>query len=177
MKNFAQRSSAVRAAKKLGLGVEQLGNFIVDNQTNASFDFDDVAAAAFVAKVDASLAPVESNLETQLDAAIEKGDAAIAEHTHHRAGDEVANAALVAESTEGNKKAIKRDSDIERPCKQVWHIADEMVGAKRKDIIAACVAAGIAYYTARTQYQQWYALEENKNKVAEAKRAAATPAL
>lgn len=47
------------------------------------------------------------------------------------------------------------ESTIKRPCKRVWHIADEMPGATRKEVIARCVAEGIAYYTARTQYQQW----------------------
>jgi hypothetical protein len=53
---------------------------------------------------------------------------------------------------------IKRVSDIESPCQFVWNMADEMFkkGARRKDIIAACVQAGIAYYTARTQYQLWF---------------------
>lgn len=46
-------------------------------------------------------------------------------------------------------------SEIKRPCARVWAIADEMKGSRRKDVIAACVAAGIAYHTARTQYQQW----------------------
>lgn len=50
-------------------------------------------------------------------------------------------------------------STTERPCKRVWIIADEMVAidpqVRRKDVIDACVAAGVAFYTARTQYQLW----------------------
>ena len=50
-------------------------------------------------------------------------------------------------------------SSIESPCKAVWEIADEMKlsnpTAKRAVILAECVSRGIAYYTARTQYQQW----------------------
>lgn len=57
------------------------------------------------------------------------------------------------------KVEITHESTIERPCKRVFIIADEMLethpGAKRKDVLAACVRSGIAYYTARTQYQQW----------------------
>ena len=45
-------------------------------------------------------------------------------------------------------------------CAAVWAIADSMVGPDgkvvRKDVIAACRAQGIAYGTARTQYQRWY---------------------
>ena len=39
--------------------------------------------------------------------------------------------------------------------KQVWVIADSMPGAKRADVIAACLAAGINAGTASTQYQKW----------------------
>ncbi len=55
-------------------------------------------------------------------------------------------------------------SEIENPCKRVWHIADEMLithpGAKRKQVLEACQAAGIAFYTARTQYQQWLSVRK-----------------
>jgi hypothetical protein len=57
------------------------------------------------------------------------------------------------------KPGIKRKSDIARPTKAVWHIADKMFAAdpqvRRKDVIAECVRRGIAFYTARTQYQLW----------------------
>lgn len=53
-------------------------------------------------------------------------------------------------------RGIRSDfSSIEKPTKKVWNIAEGMKGAKRADVIAACVAQGIAYNTARTQYQQW----------------------
>lgn len=59
---------------------------------------------------------------------------------------------------------VRHHSTIERPTKTVWHIADEMLAVaeangepapRRKDVITECVYRGIAYYTARTQYQQW----------------------
>ena len=46
-------------------------------------------------------------------------------------------------------------STVDSPVKRVWAIADSMPEAKRKDVIAACVAEGIAFFTARTQYQKW----------------------
>lgn len=53
------------------------------------------------------------------------------------------------------KKSIVSD-----PSKSVWHIADEMFNAnpdtKRKDVIKRCVDSGIAFFTARTQYQEWF---------------------
>ena len=48
-----------------------------------------------------------------------------------------------------------RVSTTELPCQRVFIIADSMIGARRRDVIAACVTAGVAYYTARTQYQYW----------------------
>lgn len=48
-----------------------------------------------------------------------------------------------------------RVSQIERPTKRVWHIADAMPEASRKEVLEACRKEGIAFYTARTQYQLW----------------------
>lgn len=43
-----------------------------------------------------------------------------------------------------------------KPTKLVHEIASSMPEASRKDVIAACRARGIAYGTARTQYQAWF---------------------
>ena len=55
-------------------------------------------------------------------------------------------------------------STVERPTKLVWHIADEMKAknpnVRRKDVIAECIARGIANFTARTQYQQWFQVQK-----------------
>ena len=67
------------------------------------------------------------------------------------AADKLANAQAV------NVNPLRpRVSIATRPTKLVWDIADKMPGSKRKEVIEACVAAGIAYGTARTQYQHWY---------------------
>ena len=50
---------------------------------------------------------------------------------------------------------VTNKSTIDSPCAMVWQIAEEMAGARRKDIIAACEKAGIAFYTARTQDQTY----------------------
>ena len=42
-------------------------------------------------------------------------------------------------------------------CKKVWDMADSMPGAKRSEVISACVAAGLNLGTAKTQYQLWFA--------------------
>lgn len=74
----------------------------------------------------------------------------------------------VADQEEKKEPAAKADvvheSTVERPCKLVWHIADEMTAAnpavRRKDVLTACVARGVAFYTARTQYQQWLGIQK-----------------
>lgn len=56
-------------------------------------------------------------------------------------------------------------STVENPSKLVWEIAEQMTVAnpkvRRKEIIEKCVASGIAYYTARTQYQVWLAIKRD----------------
>ena len=51
----------------------------------------------------------------------------------------------------------RRKSNITNPCRLVWDIAEKMLaeGFKRKDIIAECEKQGVAFYTARTQYQKY----------------------
>ena len=56
---------------------------------------------------------------------------------------------------------IAEASTAEGPTKRVWAIADSMPGAKRKDVIEACRLAGIAFGTARTQYQKWFSSKKN----------------
>ena len=50
---------------------------------------------------------------------------------------------------------LRAKSDIESPVKVVWRIADEMKGADRKAVIAACEAAGVNKSTASTQFYKW----------------------
>lgn len=86
------------------------------------------------------------------------------------APEQVAPASVIdpAEQTEAGQPAPASDdeatpkeskprnkSTVASPVGRVWAIADSMPGAKRKDIVAACVEQGIAFFTARTQYQKW----------------------
>lgn len=47
-------------------------------------------------------------------------------------------------------------STIDGAVAAMWALCEEMPGARRKDVIAAAVEKGIAFYTARTQYQKWF---------------------
>lgn len=53
------------------------------------------------------------------------------------------------------KAADKGASKIENPVFEMWTLCDKMQNSRRKDVIAAAVAKGIAFGTARTQYQLW----------------------
>lgn len=81
------------------------------------------------------------------------------------AAEEVAVEATGAEVATKTRSSFVKDPETGvGPTKQVWRIAESMAGAKRKDVIAACVEQGIAFGTARTQYQQWYTANRNSKK-------------
>lgn len=71
----------------------------------------------------------------------------------------------------------KKKSSIANPVKFVWDLADAMKkvdpSVRRKDVIEAAIANGVAGYTARTQYQAWYQMQRESQRqaaLAEAKR-------
>src|SRR5690606_34520288 len=59
------------------------------------------------------------------------------------------------EAMKGERTPGREKSEIQSPTKLVWQIADEMAGADRKEVIAACVAKGVHPSTASTQYYRW----------------------
>lgn len=65
---------------------------------------------------------------------------------------------------------VRHVSEPLRPTKLVWAIADDMVASAkaanlpvptRKEVLAECERRGIAFYTARTQYQVWKTMQSN----------------
>ena len=112
-------------------------------------------------------------IEPTADKLADEFDAKLAEVKAQSQGDALADKQLADAVTAGavdapakTKIPHTRESTIERPCKQVWHIADAMAKAagghdklKRKEVLARCVASGIAFYTARTQYQLWLTIQ------------------
>lgn len=69
---------------------------------------------------------------------------------------------MKAYSSKATAKRVHK-SAIGSPCKLVWDMAEEMAGERRKDIIAACVKKGVAFNTARTQYQLWFTATKNSS--------------
>jgi hypothetical protein len=56
---------------------------------------------------------------------------------------------------EPKAKAHTTPSTVENPVKVVHQLCDEMNGAPRKDVMAACLARGINPHTASTRIQKW----------------------
>lgn len=69
-----------------------------------------------------------------------------------------------APKAKATRAPVVNTSTAERPCKLVWQIADDVnaatPGAKRSVVLAECVRQGVAFYTARTQYQQWLGVQK-----------------
>lgn len=70
-------------------------------------------------------------------------------------------AEALATDTPKRSGYIKEVSAEKGATKRVWAIADSMPGATRKDVVEACRKAGIAFGTARTQYQKWYTAKKS----------------
>lgn len=81
----------------------------------------------------------------------------------------------IPKETESTHEILNKSS-ISNPCKTVWNIAEKMhaeqPGVRRAQVLEACVNAGIAYYTARTQYQAWLSAckEMKAREAAQAKK-------
>lgn len=112
---------------------------------------EDYAVGAYSGRTEARAAKVAENLSGKILKASEVTFEVVAQADEFLSVTEAEHAA--------HRGEVSNKSTTERPCKRVWIIADDMLAAnpevKRKDVIAACIAAGVAFYTARTQYQQW----------------------
>ncbi len=75
-----------------------------------------------------------------------------------------------AKRVKAETKPIVNRSTVESPCRLVWDLADKMAGAARKDVIAAAQEKGVAFYTARTQYQLWRQVQKEMSEREAAKK-------
>lgn len=59
---------------------------------------------------------------------------------------------------------VEHKSKIESPCAVVHALVDEFYKTHtRKQIIEMAISRGVAFYTARTQYQKWFKAHKNAN--------------
>ena len=105
-----------------------------------AFEADLKAPAKFQALVADAAAAIEEFDEDELERFADE----------QRAAERKANASM------GLPEAKPRFSSCVRPTKKVWDIADCMAKASRKEVMEECVRQGVAYGTARTQYQAWF---------------------
>lgn len=86
----------------------------------------------------------------------------------HPAQDDKLDAAIEesVENARPSNRYVRERSKIEDPCAMVHDIASGMFAENpqvtRKEVVEACRRRGIAYGTARTQYQKWFAAHQQK---------------
>lgn len=150
MRLYTKKSSAIRAAKKAGLST---GEYEIIEEAG-KFGFRAIEADGVEEQVVEEVAP-EAVDETPVEPTEEEATEEEASSEEEELTEEEIESLPVI-TIDGRL----RKSTIESPSKRVWEIAEQMKAenpnVRRKDVIAACVEQGIAYYTARTQYQLWY---------------------
>ena len=151
MKTYSTKANANRAAKNQGLDLNLISIYEQDGAwVIGQADLFDEAQAEAMKKRQAEL-----KIEAELAASLWLADFV------------PYNPQLLLPAPKKIKKATKslpRESVISNPVKMVWEIADRMWGQRRKDIIEECVKQGIAYNTARTQYQAFYKVKSQEGK-------------
>ena len=173
MKTYAAKSSAVRAAKKAGLEhyeiIEQDGQFGF-RPIEAEDASEGEALEAMEQERDEAQNPDAPEVQADAPVVIPEEPTEPEEPTGPVDAAEAGDA--IAEST-AKPDNIVRKSSVERPTKKVWGIAEAMFATnpdtRRKDVVAECVRQGIAFYTARTQYQVWSQLQKETKAAAETK--------
>ena len=157
MKTYATKANAKRAAKNQGL----------DLNTTCIFEQDGLWVIGQVdlfdeAEADAEYEALQARQKEMAEAAIAASQAWLEKYIPY-------NPQMLLTYTPAKAARIEdvKESEVKNPVKLVWEIADRMWGERRTDIIKACVEAGIAYNTARTQYQAFYSIKSKENKKAD----------
>ena len=154
MKTYTTKANANRAAKNQGL----------DLNTTCIFEQDGLWVIGQVdlfdeAEADAEYEALQARQKEMAEAAIAASQAWLEKYIPY-------NPQMLLTYTPAKAPRIEdvKESEVKNPVKLVWEIADRMWGERRTDIIKACVEAGIAYNTARTQYQAFYSIKSKENK-------------
>lgn len=158
MKAYTTASNARRAAKSAGL--EQFEIIEVEG----GFAFQAIAQEEAIDEATFEEIQESGDLEDRLDAALAVADASPVAFEETPSAVQAAADATLEKKAPTRKIEVTGESTVGRPCKLVWHIADDMKAAnpevKRKEVLAECVKRGVAFYTARTQYQQWLGVQK-----------------
>ncbi|MCK9513560.1 MAG: hypothetical protein M0R28_20360 [Pigmentiphaga sp.] len=129
---------------------------LVDDLSAAGFNFgwDPAGAPAEMADTAVDPAPEITEIETLTEGPVE--DMTAAEIPAAGGLADKLDVRGVEPKAPRKPAYVAETSTVEGPTKRVWAIADSMTGATRKQVIDACREAGIAFGTARTQYQKWF---------------------
>lgn len=95
--------------------------------------------------------PVRANAKTGKTAAAKKPTAAKPKNT---------KSAPKSRKAPVNEERL-HVSTVENPVAVVWDLCQKMKNSRRKDVIAEAQKHGVAFYTARTQYQLWLTASRN----------------
>lgn len=156
MPTYAQKSSAIRAAKRSGFPFE----IFQAEDGRWGFHFQE------------EVVPTSDRPEQLIDGHVPESGYDLEEDLKkHYGHSHCPNCGIILENGVGYGEELDftcmacnqefgpqirlRRSKVKRPCTMVWDIAEAMMPARRKDIVNACVEAGIAYGTARTQTQHF----------------------
>lgn len=172
-KTYSQKASAIRAAKQAGLSEGQFEVVPVRHKGKESWKFvpagelraveaaavepSSVVAASGAVTVE-STSPAEDEIAPRTFVVEDYMDQPAVERTAvpSEPPAEAEAAPIVATTPVAGRP---RASTLASPTKAVWAIADEMRAANpaaaRKAIVDECVRRGVAFFTARTQYQKW----------------------
>ena len=190
MKTYTTKSNAFRAAKSAGFEKDQVNPIEVDGQFSWEAKLVPTEIVCYSTPVfpredqsdfynigHRSFCPVCGSSEIY-EGEAPKGEVTNEEFIHgcHACEWEVdLRKGAKAPKASTTRGPITHKSEIENPCKTVWGIATDMKAAnpsvKRTAVLATCVARGIAYYTARTQYQAFLQVQKEMAE-REAKQAA-----
>ena len=152
MKTYSTKANAKRAAKTQGLDLNTISIYEQDGVwvIGQADLFDDAQAE----KEYLALQTRQAELKIEAEKAASLWLASFVPY----------NPQLLLPAPKKATKSLPRESVIDNPVKMVWEIADRMWGQRRKDIIEECVRLGIAYNTARTQYQAFYKVKSQEGK-------------
>lgn len=169
--------NTLERAEKFGFGKEHVGRYIyVNSGADVELEIEPIRFCGVCGKVahDGECTSANEDSESLVEIARRESDPDddVPDLDPEEIRIPLGNGMVI--TTTNTMKSNLDQSTVEKPVALTHQIANEMEQAaleagapapRRKDVIAACVAQGIAINTARTQYQVWF---KNKRRGAAA---------
>lgn len=175
--SYSSKSTAVRGALRAGLGEDAFtveknaeGRWIVLVIPSKQDEFEASEAELAAQQGRPSHEDEETGANNIEEADLFKGTDAASDEAAEQAAEVAATKkgrkgkkveAVAVEVTSPKTPSYKQmtrlaKSEVEKPLSVIHSFLDENPTLTRKQAVAALVAKGINFYTARTQYQKWY---------------------